>query len=139
MKLNPDCIRAVMLEIEKSHKYYQDDDGNVTVDPLQMADICKALPKYNPEDIYYTLFNLEQAGYIDLFKRWASGHLYACHVNHMTFAGHEFLGEIRDPKQWSLVKKGLKSAKSFSLDLVSAVAKGVAKAAIDQYVASLGL
>ena len=139
MKLQPDCIRAVLLAIEDSHKYYRDDSGNVTTDPVYFEALCKALPNYEPEDVYYTLSNLEQAGYISMKSTWSGGSLYMCQVNYMTFKGHEFLNEIHDSKRWEIVKKGLTSIRSYSLDAISAVAKGVAGASIQEFVKQLGL
>ena len=139
MKLNPDCIRAVMIEIEKSQKYYLDERGEVTKDYLSLESINEALPDYSKEDIYYSLFNLEQAGYVNLSTQWASNVVYACAVNYMTFSGHEFLNGIRDSKKWSTIKKGLSVVGDYSLAVISAVSEGVANAAIGKFVDSLGL
>ena len=139
MKLNPDCIRAVMLEIEKSHKYYLDERGDVTTDPLNLESIHESIPNYSKEEIYYSLFNLEQAGHIDLTTRWSGGSVYTCHVNYMTFSGHEFLNSIRDPKHWSVVKRGLNAVGNFSLATISAVSEGIANAVISNFVATMGL
>lgn len=139
MKLNPDCIRATMLEIEKSHSYYLDDEGNVTMDTLSLDSIAESLPKYSKEDIYYALFNLEQAGYIDLTTRWSGGSVYICHVNYMTFHGHEFLNSIRDAKHWSAIKSGLSALGNFSLAAISAFAEGIGNAAISKIVSESGL
>lgn len=139
MELKLDCIRSVMLEIEKKQKYYLDDLDNVTKDCLSLTSLCESLPKFSKEDIYYSLFNLDQAGYINLSTQWAGGSIYMCHVNYMTYSGHEFLNEIRDSKRWEIVKKGLSAAKNFSLDMVTALSKGMTKAFIEEYVRSVGL
>lgn len=64
MKLNTDCVRSVMLKIEESHCFSPTADGLIANNPLQIEDLYDSLPKFTHEDIFYSLFNLEQAGYI---------------------------------------------------------------------------
>lgn len=140
MKLNPDCIRAVMLEIEKSWKIQECENGELQMGSLHIDDLCSALPKYTKADIFYTIFNLEQIGYIDADIEWAHGRIpYRCCINHLSFAGHEFLNQIRDNKCWSLVKQGLSSIGNYSLNAISAVAEGFANAAISVFLKESGL
>lgn len=137
MKLNPDCIRAVLLEIEKSQTYYVNEEGEVTKTFLTLDSIHGSLPKFGKEDIYYTLFNLEQAGYINLSTKWAGGAVYLCTVNHMTFAGHEFLDKIRDGKRWSVIKTGLSAVANYSLAAMNTIAEGATAGAVSAYLESL--
>lgn len=140
MKLNPDCIRAVMLEIEKSWEIGTDDRENIYMGNLGIESLYKALPDYDKKEIFYTLYNLDQARYIDLTVLWADGGIvYHCTVNHMTFEGHEFLNRIRDHKNWSKVKKGLDAVRNYSLDAISAVSEGIANAAIAAAIKELDL
>lgn len=140
MKLNPDCIRAVMLEIEKSWKITECEDGTLEMGSLNIYDLYNALPKFDKADIFYSVFNLDQVGYIDLNIQWASGGIpYYCVINHMTYAGHEFLDQIRDNKHWGLIKKGLSTVGNYSLSAISAVAEGVANAAISAFLKEAGL
>lgn len=137
MKLNSDCIRSVMLALEKLLTIESDDRGNLLMIPTQLNSLCRDLPNYTKEDIFYTLHNLEQAGYIDLNAQYADGGiLIFCEVDDITFAGHEFLNEIRDDKQWTAVKSALAKVKSYSLSAISSIAEGMTKAAIDKYIAS---
>ena len=140
MKLNPDCIRAVMLEIEKTWELEIDDSGNIGLGNIPIEAMYQALPKYDKKDIFYSLYNLDQAGYIDLYVLWGDGGIAYCStINHMTYAGHEFLDRIRDSKHWMTIKKGLDSVRGYSLDAISAVAEGVANAAIAAALKELGL
>lgn len=140
MKLNPDCIRTVLLEIEKSWKIEQLDDGNLLMDGMLIQSLYDALPKFEKADIFYSLYNLDQAGYVDLSIQWADGGVpYFCMINHMTYAGHEFLNQIRDNKHWGLIKKGLTAVGNYSLDAISAVAEGIANAAIAAFLKESGL
>lgn len=133
MKLNHECIRSVMLKIEELQQYVLSDDGNIENHALHFEPLCKALPKFSKEDIFYSLDIMEQAGYISLSTNWANNRLYGCAVNYMTFAGHEFLDSIRDPKHWRTIKNGLSAVCNFSLSTISSIAEGVTTAAISAY------
>lgn len=123
-----------MLKIEEAHSFSSTADDLIESNPLQIEDLYDTLPKFTHEDIFYSLFNLEQAGYIDLDILWASGGIAtSCSVNYMTFSGHEFLEKIRDSKHWSVIKKGLSAVRNYSLDTISSIASGVTSAAIAAY------
>lgn len=133
MKIDTDCLRAVMLEIEKSQRFVVGSEGEVEKIPLPISSLYAALSQYPKEDIFYSLFNLEQAGYVDLSIQWISGRVYNCSINHMTYSGHEFLNRIRDSKKWTIVKKGLVAVRDYSLSAISAVSEGVANAALTKF------
>lgn len=131
MKLNPDCIRAVMIEIEKMWELDIDYHGNIRMGNLDINTLYQALPEFDKKDVFYSLYNLDQAGYIDISIMWADGGVaYYCTVNHMTFSGHEFLNKIRDTKNWNKVQKGLNAVRNYSLDAITALSEGFTNAAI---------
>lgn len=91
MKLNNDCIRAVMLEIEKRHKVTVDEENNASFDTLWIDELYDALPQYTKEDIFYSLYNLDQAGYVSISTDSGDDAITMCAINYMTYSGHEFL------------------------------------------------
>lgn len=133
MKLNPDCIRSVLLEIEKSWELTTTSDDLLKMGNLSIESIYKALPDYNKKDIFYSLYNLEQAGYVNMDVFWADGGVYHCCINYMTYNGHKFLDTVRDSKRWAGVKKGLDVVRSYSLDVITSIAEGITSAAISKY------
>ena len=136
MKLNSDCIRAVMLSLEDLLVIESDERGNLYMPSVTLNDLCTSLADYPVEDIYYSLLNLDQAGYICFRGQYASGGiLIHGEVSDITFAGHEFLGRVRDKERWSAVKAGLAKVRDYSLAAVSSIAEGVTKAAIDKFFA----
>lgn len=140
MKLNSDCIRSVMLMIEEKWELGTDPNGNIRMGYIGLRQLCTALPEYSKEDIFYSLYNLEQAGYLDLSILWAGGRVaIECDVNYITYEGHEFLNRIRDTKRWTIIKGGLNAVRDYSLSAISSVAEGVANAAISKYVENLQL
>lgn len=140
MKLNPDCIRAVMLEVEKTWELRLDHSGNIRKECMNLHQLYAALDDYDRRDIFYSVFNLKQAGFLDANIHYAdNGTVYHCSINHMTYAGHEFLDRIRDSKHWAKIKAGLDHVRNYSLDAISAVAEGVANAAIAAFIKEQGL
>ena len=133
MKLNADCIRDVLLELENSLSYRTNEEGHLERVFVSLHDLDCILIKYHKEDIFYTLTNLEQAGYIEMTAQWSGSGLYRCVVNCITFRGHEFLEKIRDNQSWDKVKAGVAAVRNYSLDAISAIANGIASAAISAY------
>lgn len=133
MKLNADCIRDVLLELEKSLTYRTNDEGQIEKNVVSLHELDGILIRYPKEEIFYTLTNLEQAGYIRMTVQWSGTGLYLCLVNCITFSGHEFLEKIRNDHAWSKIKAGADAVRNYSLDAISAIANGVASAAITAY------
>ena len=139
MKLNPDCIRAVLIEIEKSWKIGISENDLPLMGTIGLHELSVALPKYSKEDIFYTIFTLEQAGYLSATVEVnLAGEIVLCCINYMTFAGHEFLDKIRDTQNWTKVKKGMNAVRNYSLDAITALAEGIASAAIAAALKEIG-
>ena len=51
----------------------------------------------------------------------------------LTWKGHDFLDQIRDPAIWSATKEGVKKAGGFSVDILKALAKGLIKKKIEEH------
>lgn len=62
MKLNPDCIRAVMLQIEKEWAIKDDGHGHMEFGSLGLLQLCKSLPDYTKEDIFIRSTTLNRQG-----------------------------------------------------------------------------
>ena len=133
MKLNADCVRDVLLELEKTLTYRIDEEGRLEKNTVSLHELDCILIRYTKEDIFYTLSNLDQAGYIKMTVKGAGNSVYLCFVNCITFQGHEFLEKIRSDQSWSKVKAGTEAIRNYSLDAISALANGVASATIATY------
>ena len=133
MKLNHDCIRDVMLLLERELQLRALPDGSVRICDLPFRRLYAALPKYRREDVFYSLFNLDQAGYIDASMLWSDGCCGEGSVNYMTFSGHEFLDQMRDDRRWAVVKRGLSAVANYSLSMVGTIAEGLSAGAVSAY------
>lgn len=133
MKLNHECVRDTLLTIEKLQRFFVNNENEIEKAGLPPDDLYQALPKYSKEDIFYAVYNLEQAGFISMSIKWMDSKAVHWNVNHMTFAGHEFLDTIRDKKRWKGIKKALPAIRNYSLEAIEAVASGMTSAAISTF------
>ena len=119
MKLNYDCVRSVLLTVEKSKTI----DEELNLNPLAVETIFEQLPKYEDSEILYTIEKLKEAGYINAALHFAAGHFIDGAVSSITYSGHEYLDNIREPEVWRKVKTMLKNAGAITLPLISQAAK----------------
>ena len=119
MKLNYDCIRSVLLTVEKSKTI----DEELNLNPLAVETIFEQLPKYEDSEILYTIEKLKEAGYINAALHFAVGHFIDGTVSSITYSGHEYLDNIREPEVWRKVKTMLKNAGAITLPLISQAAQ----------------
>lgn len=119
MKLNYDCVRSVLLTVEKSKTI----DEELNLNPLTVETIFEQLPKYEDNEILYTIEKLKEAGYISAALQFAAGHFIDGAVSSTTYSGHEYLDNIREPDVWRKVKAMLKNAGATTLPLISQAAQ----------------
>ena len=115
MRLDMDCVREVLLEIEKMPF-----NGYITIDQL-----CSALPEMEPDNVYYSALKLIEAGYLsgDILPKMKSYLPGIKGIYDITFQGHEFLNEIREPERWTKVKTISKRIGSSSLQAIWNIAQ----------------
>lgn len=125
MKLNPDCIRDVLLHLEEMP--YRTSTS--------VPEITSNLKGFSNDEVMYTCLKLNEAGLIDATVRNypSDGYDIVIRVKDITYSGHQFLETIRSPKSWKIIKKGCENVGSFALKTISSIAEGVATAAINQY------
>ena len=133
MKLDLDCIRSVMLVLERELAFT--DNGDILVPTcLTLEQICDLLPDFSRENVFYSIYNLKQAGYLNVsIQCTGGGGIYRCSVSDITYGGHEFLNKIRDEKRWEKVKGATGAIRDYSLSAIAAIAEGITNAAISRY------
>ena len=129
MKLNHDCIRATLLAIESMDYIIENDDNEISFEAISFNEIVKHLnkrkEKYSRVDIFYTLYNLEQGGYISASCGYSNDSVEDFFVNYITYSGHQFLDTVRDSAVWSSTKSIVSKVASVSLSVVENVAAQV--------------
>lgn len=136
MKLNHECVRDVLLFLEAEPYVTINSDGDVEYVGIWFTAICKAMPQYSADVIFYTLSKLEEADFLDLSVQWANGCLLECCVNYITYEGHEFLDRIRPDSVWKKTTSIAGKIGSFGLQMISKIAEGVTTAYIKELILS---
>ncbi len=125
MKLNYDCIRDSLLLLESINYIEENSEGDIEFNEVDISRIYESLPQYNHEDIYYALFNLEQAGLISTSEFDAENSVYMFCVNYITYSGHEFLERIKPLSVWNKTKGILSKVGAISVEIIIQVASNV--------------
>lgn len=119
MKLNPDCIRDVMLCLEEI--LYIDNDGNfhgTSVSNVLKSGRIRGI--YHFEDVRYTLLQLHERGYIVSDLKIDVTHLTMRlnHILYITPQGYDFISGAKVPAVWKLAKETMSTAKCFSFKVI---------------------
>ncbi|MEG2342472.1 MAG: DUF2513 domain-containing protein [Bacilli bacterium] len=114
MKLNPDCVRDILLSIEELTGI-----GKVIV--FSTAKNLN-LDQYSDEEIAYHIQQCEYSSLIIVSSRFING---GCIIRDLTPSGHEFLANIRSNNNWNKTKEISKKVGSTSLNVMSQIAANV--------------
>lgn len=120
MRLDIDCVRAVLLEAEAC-----DFDEM----PL-FSDFANNVMKrgnYSPLDIEYACHKLDEANFLKIitsnsFSRHTPNII---HIVDITYAGHQFLADIREETVWDNVKGIAQKIGSTSVNGITQIASNV--------------
>ena len=116
MKLNPDCIRDILLYAESN----TDLKNMVCLSP---ADIPDELSAYAPNEIMYHIKQCELSGLFGEKVSWyISGN---CMIRYLSPSGHKFLSDIRSENAWSKTKQIACYIGANSIDTIKQIAAGV--------------
>ncbi|EUJ27768.1 Uncharacterised protein [Listeria grayi] len=109
MKLNPDCVKDVLLSIEENVGL---EEHLRNINELKLSDL------YSDEDITYTLLKLDEANFIHFSHTSGSNSFYSLSIGNMTYEGHNFLDTVRDPSRWEKVKQKAASVGGVSIPIL---------------------
>jgi len=124
--LNHDCVRAVLLYIEKNQVYQPVEvegfEDLCHLQPISSIKICRDLSKqFKEDDIRYACVQACDGGYLD------GSPLDSCTIliNDITFKGHEFIRVMKNDNVWSKVKDRAAKFGGLTLDALFTVASSV--------------
>ena len=122
MKLNPDCIRDILVATE-SMEYNS---------AYTLSKLHEKLPDYSEDELNYHCLQLIDAGFLNA----KSINVMGCvtpqlwRIFDLTYSGHQFLADIRSDTTWNKTKEIAKSVGSESLHALKDIAVGVVTSAI---------
>ncbi|WP_017211824.1 DUF2513 domain-containing protein [Clostridium beijerinckii] len=129
MKLNPDCIRDILLTVEEitspSSQFVfkgSDDTNDFLLDDESEDEpeiIYEKLKSYTDEEILYHINQCELSGFFTEVN-WCTG--YLCFIEDLSPLGHQFLADIRSDTNWNKTKSIAKSVGSTSLSAIKDIA-----------------
>lgn len=113
MRLDPDCIREILFELEEKCDYRQQ---------YSFPDDADRLKLFDQDFVMYHLRQCEMSGLIVGFQRYMGG---SCSIKDLSPAGHEFIADIRSDTNWNKTKDVAKNVGSSSLGALVQIASAV--------------
>lgn len=120
MKLNPDCVRDILLAVEEHSELGKYVDFEYASDYTQTE-------KYSDQEVGYHINQCSMSGLL-VDVRWDL--LGNCSIKDISPSGHEFLANIRADNNWNKVKKTASEIGSNSLSVLTQIATSVISGAI---------
>lgn len=123
MKLNPDCIRDILMFVENETTLY---------DPVEISpeDIPEFFNSYSSEEVMYHIKQCELSNLILIPSWYLDG---GCIIAYLLPEGHQFIANIRNDTNWNKTKEIAKSVGSSSLDIIKEIAANVVSSLIQSY------
>lgn len=124
MKLNPDCVRDVLLYLEENLKIKNSSEFS----EITLKEIKEALSQYTEEDVFYSVYNLYQIKYIEgKVNDVGNKKMFFCEINNITWDGHQFLNTIRPKTVWEATKDGASKLGVMSMHALSSIAMKISE------------
>ena len=122
MKINYDCVRALLLCLENELQF----DDELRCPDLKFDKVCEIISNYSPQDIAYSSLMLSEADYINVLIVSGNNKFNWAIYTGITFEGHQYLDSIRSDKVWNKIKKKLSTeGVSLTLQIVKNVATSI--------------
>lgn len=120
MRLDMDCVRNVLLALEKLTNV----DENHLHQRITTEDVFTEVPNFDEKEIYHTLYTLYQANYIEADKIDFCGGSDLI-IEAITWPGYELLNNLRSEQIWKSVKQKIQPLGTVSINVLSQLATKV--------------
>lgn len=114
MRLNPDCIRDILLQVEDKI------DSRKTT--ISFDELLESLPNYDENTLHYHVNQISKADLVDKVL-YADCRPYV--ISDLSPEGHEFLANIRSNTNWNKTKEIAKNVGASSLSSLREIAVSV--------------
>lgn len=118
MKLNPDCVRDILLYCEAETAPQK----VVSLSPYEMAQTLGDGKKYSEDEIMYHLSQCNMSGFFVKFSKDIYGN---CSIIDISPKAHSFLANIHEDTIWNSVKTVAGKIGTRSLDAIVQIASNV--------------
>ena len=129
MKLNPDCIRDVLLYLEENLSYCEEENSieHKSIGIHTIANELHNKHNYNTNDIYYSVEKLLEIRYIIALheSRGRNQSILTCDISDITYNGHMFLNTIRPKTIWEATKSKAKQIGGMSIHSLSMISSTI--------------
>lgn len=138
MKLNPDCVRDLMLALEEMTDIYYDHGylfKEINCSSFMRYGDFKS--KYGRGEIAYTLLQLAESGYISMEVKvnHEACSLQMGNILYITPKGRDFITSVQNKKDWKeKIMPAFKLIGNVSLSAIEAISKGVSTALIEKII-----
>lgn len=118
MKLNPDCVRDILLALE----IIENDELSFS-EYSELKSKFNVLEKYSESELRYHVRQCKLSGLFEGYLEDIIGHTT---IKDLSPKAHQILAQIRDDTFWSKLKKRLiDNAQGFSIDLILKLASSI--------------
>ena len=116
MRLNPDCIRDILLQTENGsfRIYHSSRNNEAAFNDLEF------LKSYSFEEVTYHIKQCDLMNFIEI-----SESIKYIDIHDLYPEGHTFLANIRDDNNWNKTKNIAKNIGSFSLEALRDIAANI--------------
>lgn len=130
MKINPDCIRDVLLYLEKNLTYNHDRQDTIEHNSITMHKIAEDLRNqngYEIDDVNYSVEKLLEIRYIipETELRGHNNSILYCPISDISYNGHMFLNTIRPKTIWEATKSKAKQIGGMSIHSLSMISSTI--------------
>lgn len=116
MKLNQDCVRSTLLELEEKLPF------NQSLSHKELLEFS-SIKNYSKDEVFYCLQKLKETNFIDMDIYHNNTPTYD--INSITWDGHKFLDNIRDDQVWANTKSIVSKFSSVSINMIEKVASNI--------------
>lgn len=120
MKLNPDCIRQILLAVENQTAFEK---------PTRAYDVAEECD-FPLEEILYHINQCELYGFFTEVRHYVNGD-YNCMIMDLSPKGHEFIADAHSDSVWKKVLQTISPVKGVSISVLTEVIKAVVRSKLN--------
>jgi len=123
MKIDHDCVRDILIWLEENQRMESSYGGSLTgrTNYIMSTEIAHSITGHQKEDIFYSIKQMIDCGLLNAISMGADGAGWYRIVD-ITPYGHEFLGNIRNPENWTKAKSFATKIGAVTIDALCKIA-----------------